>query len=240
MYYSALIVCRSSFILANVVFCTGSDTTSVVFSALFFYLSRYPEAYAKLVDEVRGTFTSAQSIRSGSELQSCVYLRACINEAMRMSPPTSGAPWREVQDGGVLVDGELFPSGCDVGCCLYALHHNEAYFPDSFTFAPERWITGESFVSKDQRERAANAVKPFSLGPRGCAGKSLALLELSLTTAKVLWAMDFRRAAGPQGDLGQGALGSSEGRHRPKEYQLFTHITSSGHGPVLQYRRRAP
>ena len=157
---------------------------------------------------------------------------------MRMSPPTSGSPWREVEQGGALVAGEYFPCGYDVGCCLYAVHHNEAYFPDSFRFMPERWIESDLTISPEQRQLATGALKPFSLGPRACAGKSLAILELSLTTAKVLWALDFRRAKGPFGSLGEGKPGAPVGRHRINEYQLISHITSSGKGLRLQFRQR--
>ena len=225
-------------ISANAGNTVGSDTTSVVFSALFFYLSRYPEVYAKLVAEVRNNFPSISSIQAGSSLQSCSYLYACLNEAMRMSPPTSGSPWREVEQGGALVAGKYFPSGYDVGCCLYAVHHNESYFPDSFKFIPERWIEGERIASPEQRQSAVNALKPFSLGPRACAGRSLAMLELSLTTARILWSLDFRREPGLVGSLGEGKVGAPLGRDRIKEYQLISHITSSGKGPRLQFRRR--
>ena len=169
----------------------GSDTTSVVLSALIFYLSYYPDVHAKTVAETRKTFSTRSSIRAGSSLESCEYLHARLSEATGMSPPTSGSSWRGVEQGGVLVAGEYFPSSYDVGCCLYAMHHNEAYFPDSFRFMPERWIESELKVTTEQRQLAAGALKPFAIAPRACAGRSLAMLDLSLTTAKILWAPDF-------------------------------------------------
>ena len=155
-----------------------------------------------------------------------------------MSPPTSGSPWREVEDGGAVIAGDCIPAGYDVGCCLYAVHHNEDYFPDSYTFSPERWLQGESTVSNEWRALAIKSFKPFSLGPRSCAGRSMALLELSLTIAKLLWSLDFRRAEGASGELGEGKPEATNGRHRPKEYQLTTHIASSGTGPRLEFRPR--
>ena len=216
----------------------GSDTTSIVLSSLSFYLSRFPDKYNRLVQEIRRKFPSKESIRAGPALQSCTYLHACIDEAMRMSPPTPGSPWREVERGGAVIAGEYVPHGYDVGCCIYAVHHNEAYFPDSFTFSPERWLPDEPIYSQGHSKLAAKAFKPFSIGPRSCAGRAMAMLELNLTMAKLLWSLDFRRAEDGSGDLGGGKPGSTNGRHRVNEYQLRTHITSSGIGPRLQFRPR--
>jgi cytochrome P450 len=49
----------------------GSDTTSTVLSALFFYLSRNRNVQNRLAQEISKTFASYDSIRAGSELQSC-------------------------------------------------------------------------------------------------------------------------------------------------------------------------
>lgn len=62
----------------------GGDTTAAALGGLFFYLSREvnAEAYRKLADEIRTTFSNAEEIHSGPKLSSCHYLRACIDEAM--------------------------------------------------------------------------------------------------------------------------------------------------------------
>ena len=154
-----------------------------------------------------------------------------------MSPSTPGAPWREVKEGGAIVDDNFIPAGYDVGTCIYAIHHCERYFPDSYTFAPERWIVG-GLVSPEQLELAYKAFNPFSLGPRGCPGRSLALLEISLTLARVIFHFDFRRAEGELGRIGEGTPGVSNGRHRADEFQLWTHVTASSKSPQLQFQRR--
>lgn len=83
--------------------------------ATLFYLTRYPDAYERLKTEIRNEFSSIDEIRSGPTLESCVYLSACINESMRLSPPTPRAPWREVKLGGIDVDNEYILEGYDVG-----------------------------------------------------------------------------------------------------------------------------
>lgn len=62
-------------------------------SVALFYLSRNPEVYRKLAGEIRTTFSSGHDIRSGPRLTSCRYLRAVINETLRMSPSSIGTLW---------------------------------------------------------------------------------------------------------------------------------------------------
>jgi cytochrome P450 len=85
----------------------GSDTTSIILSALFFSLSRSERIYNKLVREIRTTFKSVDEIRSGTTLYACQYLRACVDEAMRFSPTGGSEMPREAGPGGVTVNGEV-------------------------------------------------------------------------------------------------------------------------------------
>ncbi|KFZ18059.1 hypothetical protein V501_01384 [Pseudogymnoascus sp. VKM F-4519 (FW-2642)] len=216
----------------------GSDTTSSALAAIFFYLSRNPEAYTKLTEEVRNTFKDASDIHSGPQLRSCTYLRACIDEGMRMNPPVSSPLWREVGNGGAKIDGEYINEGYSVATGLYALHHNPAYFSRPFRYSPERWI-----VSKDNSaetiELAKKAFAPFSIGARMCAARNMALLEILLTVAHVVWAMDLKVADGPVGRTGQGGLAMQRGRERDDEFQVDGHFVTVGKdGPVLQFQKR--
>ena len=47
---------------------------------------------------------------------------------------------RQALPGGITVDGHFFPEGTEVGTPVYALHHQERYFPDAFAFKPARWL----------------------------------------------------------------------------------------------------
>lgn len=155
-----------------------------------------------------------------------------------MSPPVGAALWREVCEGGVIIDNVFVPQGCDVGSSIYAVHHNEEYFPDSYEFKPDRWIVSEE-NPKDAVEVARSAFGPFSLGSRGCAGQTMAYMELSNVLAKTIWYFDFRRPEGQLGLVGAGGAGKGNGRHRVGEFQLQDHLTSLHEGPFLQFRCRA-
>ncbi|CAG8980246.1 hypothetical protein HYALB_00009828 [Hymenoscyphus albidus] len=79
---------------ANIFLAAAGDTTRTALSATFFYLSRNPVSYQRLAAEIRSTFTSGDEI-CGAKLASCTYLRACIDEALRLASPVSGILWRD-------------------------------------------------------------------------------------------------------------------------------------------------
>ncbi|KAK8180844.1 cytochrome P450 [Phyllosticta citribraziliensis] len=215
----------------------GADTTSTIMAGAFFYLSHNPAAYSRVVEEVRSTFASAASVRTGPQLSSCVYLRACIDEAARLSPAVGTAPWRTVLDGGIAVDNEYIPGGCEVGVSTYSIQHNEHHISgDPFEFRPERWIANEAEGGRREVENIHSVHTPFSIGPRGCIGKGLAMNELMLTFAAVLVEFDFKLADGER--LGEGSPGAEWGRHRVGEYQLYDHVVNAKDGPLLSFRRR--
>ncbi|KAH9211037.1 cytochrome P450 [Leptodontidium sp. 2 PMI_412] len=216
----------------------GSDTTASAFAAIFFYLSRNPEALTKLNEEVRSTFQDVSDIHAGPNIRSCTYLRACVDEAMRLSPPVSTPLWREVLVGGAEIDGEVIGQGATVGTGLYALQHNPAYFPRPSRYLPERWIESEHNPA-EMIEKAKKAFSPFSIGSRMCAAEKMARLELVLTVAHVVWAMDLKIADGPMGRVGQGGLTMGPGREKEDEFQVTSHFVTIGKdGPILQFRKR--
>ncbi|KAI0467676.1 cytochrome P450 [Xylaria cf. heliscus] len=217
----------------------GGDTTAAGISALLFYLSRHPECYHKLGKEIRTTFSSSGEIHGGPQLSNCQYLRACIDEALRISSPVNGTLWRELEaddDGSkpFIVDGHVIPKGVQVGVNIYTLHHNPEYFPDPYTFKPERWLNGD----EAEQRRMKDAFAPFQIGYRGCAGKPMAYLEASLVIAKLLWYFDFEVASGEIGQVGGGKVGDETGRHRPGEFQMYDVFASGHDGPMLTFKPR--
>ncbi|KAI1425931.1 cytochrome P450 [Xylaria sp. FL1777] len=219
----------------------GSDTMSTCLSAVFFYLSKNPECYMRLITEIRSTFTSCIEIKSGPRLAACSYLRACIDEALRMSPPVPGTLWRQQVSGNdrksapLIIDGIVVPPGTHIGVNTYALHHNEAYFPEPFAFKPERFLEQSTPAAR----LAKDAFVPFSLGARGCMGKSMAYLEASLILAKTLWHFDFLQAPNNTGTVGESTYWKAKGKEdRVDEYQIHDIFGAAHNGPHLIFRPR--
>lgn len=222
----------------------GSDTTSSSLAATFFYLSRHPSAYARCAAEVRAAFSSIDEIRTGPQLSSCVYLRAAINEAMRLTPVTAQPLWRRVEAGGCVVDGEFIPEDCIVGAGVYSLHHDPAAWPDPWKYDPERWLVRPGADEKEEEQEKARIAEmmrsfaPFSAGPRQCIAKNFAQMELMLTMANVFYRMDFERAPGELGRIGEGRPGMGPGRERPDEFQIVSYFTSWMEGPMIRFKPR--
>ncbi|CZT14739.1 probable cytochrome P450 67 [Ramularia collo-cygni] len=223
---------------SNLLIIAGSDTTSTALAATIFYLVHHPEALRKVTQEVRSAFEDVEDIRIGATLSSLHYVRACVDEAMRMSPSVGGILPREVLAGGMDIDGLQIPAGTVVGVPHYTLQHNSAYYPAPFEYKPERWMAGSSNdVTADTVAVTQSAFCPFSVGPRGCIGKSMAYAEMTTTLARIVHMYDMRLA--PGSTAGEGKASFEYGRHRSQEYQLKDCFTSMKEGPLVQFRARS-
>ncbi|PVH98957.1 cytochrome P450 [Periconia macrospinosa] len=226
---------------AGLLIAAGSDTTITATTATFFYLTHYPDSLRRVQDDIRSRFADLEDICIGPELASCRYLAACIEESLRMSPPVGSTIMREVLPGGLEVDGEWFPPKTDLGVPHYALHHDERYFPDAFTFKPERWLTEELGPAKSDGKtetslRTNAAFSAFGVGRTSCIGRYLAYQEISLVVARTLWLYDVRIEPGSTIGEGQKSMGS--GRQRKNQFQTLDRFVSTHQGPSLQFRRK--
>ena len=73
------------------------------------------------------------------------------------------------------------------------MHRDPRYFspfPDQFW--PERWLQSGSTSGKATLN--TNAFIPFSYGPRNCVGKRLAIVEMQMVVALLVWRFDFSAA----------------------------------------------
>lgn len=154
-----------------------------------------------------------------------------------MNPPISGDLIREVMAGGITVDGHYLDEGTSVGVSAYALHHNQEIFTDSAVFRPERWIPDEAAgIDSESVSLSRSGFVPFSIGPRGCVGKNLAYMEMSIVMAKILFLADVRGVDGD--DLGGGRPDMIWGRRNKMQFQTKDIFVSAREGPMVQFRTR--
>jgi cytochrome P450 len=157
---------------------------------------------------------------------------------MRLSPSVVAILWREVAEDGFSIDGEVIPAGCDLGASMYCLHHDSSIFKDPFEFQPERWLATGIIVDDERISIQRRAINPFGLGTRKCIAWKMAMAEIGLCLAHMLWALDMRQPMGSLRGVGAGKIGLGKGREREGEFQLYEHITCRHDGPYLQWARR--
>lgn len=163
---------------ARLLVLAGTDTTSTTLCALFFYLGHYSRVLAKLTEEIRSTFSSIDEVVYGPTLSKCKYLRACVDETLRMSFPAPSELSRVILSGGAIIDGNAYPAGTVVGCPGFAIGWNESVYGDVNIFRPERWIPSshlDTLNSEADVQKLKQCFHPFSIGPMNCAGQNLAM-----------------------------------------------------------------
>ncbi|KAK1579224.1 cytochrome P450 CYP561D2P [Colletotrichum navitas] len=174
----------------------GSETTATALSGLTFHLTRNPDVYRNLVQEIREAFASEEEITTKSTKR-LTYLHACLEETLRIYPPAAETPPR-VSPGDV-IDGKFIPKGTYISVYQWATHHNPLNFADPDAFRPQRFLPVahplyESRYSTDNKA----AFRPFSTGPRDCIGKNLAYAEMQVVAARLLWSFDIELQEGQE------------------------------------------
>ena len=172
----------------------GSETTATHLSGAVYYLSQHPAARMALIRELRAAFKSEDEILPDA-LSQLPYLNAVINETLRLYPPGAINMPRTVPRCGATIDGAFVPGGMEVGIAQFAAYRSPLYFKDPLKFVPERWMGLDDEYAGDKRE----VFQPFSYGPRNCVGQNLAIIELRLVLARLLWALDVSALPGQEG-----------------------------------------
>jgi cytochrome P450 len=155
---------------------------------------------------------------------------------MRLSPSVGAVLQREILQGGLVVDGEPLPVGIDVGVSAYSMHHNDDYFPNPFTFMPERWLEDDSKSEKSSASLARSAFTTFGVGRTSCVGKYLAYQEMAIVLARMICLYDMRLEPGTRFGEGHPTLGT--GRERWNEFQTYEKFVSDHDGPLVQFKSR--
>lgn len=142
----------------------------------------------KLRAELNGVLRPEDSVAPWSKLKKLPYLRTCIDESMRLSPPVATDLIRKTPaDRSFTVAGEVVPPNTYVSISAYTAHRDPEFFPDPEVWKPERWL-----VKGDEKLRDMLAIyNPFSAGGRACIGRNVALLMQVVFLGTILHRYDF-------------------------------------------------
>ncbi|KAK3702986.1 hypothetical protein LTR37_014716 [Vermiconidia calcicola] len=147
----------------------GAETTSTCLSATFYHLCKTPRVMQKLRGEVRRTFATSEDITLQA-VGKMDYLKATIDESLRIFPVASYITPRVTPKNGHIIDGEMVPGGTYVSMGQWYMGRSERFFDKPKEFRPERWLESED--GKGPADfNPVEVLRPFSLGPRNCVGK---------------------------------------------------------------------
>lgn len=149
---------------ATVLFFANNETSSSLLVSAMYYLLSNPEPLALVQKELRSKFKNIEDMTIQAS-DSLPYLKACINEALRLFPPTPGYFPRVVSEQGAIINGQYVPKNTIVGITYWAMFHSEKNFKNAEAFKPERWLEEQDSVE-------VAAFHPFSFGPRVCLARA--------------------------------------------------------------------
>ncbi|KAL1846530.1 hypothetical protein Plec18167_005356 [Paecilomyces lecythidis] len=162
----------------------GHDTTAISLRNTLFFLLKNPRCMKKLREELDEILDEGDVVAPYSKVKHLPYLRACIDESLRMMPPVIfGLPRRTPPDGTPILD-DYIAGDTSVSMSAYVIHHQESVFRDHNTYYPERWL-GEEGKSLQPY------FVPFSTGARGCIGRNISYLEQTVLIASLIHRFKF-------------------------------------------------
>lgn len=221
---SADLTSESSLLIA-----AGSDAVRFATAATVFYLLQNAGAKEKVVAEVRAIELGPDGL-SESKLSSLKYLRACVDEAMRLSPPKAGSIPRETGEGGIVIDGVPVPKGMNVATSTYSLHRDPQIYKQPFKYRPERWL------ERPHDPRLYAAFTPFMKGPRACPGKAVAYVAMQTALFHMLREYNFESAGGGEKGV-KGFEGVTRSQHHRKDYPFNDWVIGYTKGPFVRATR---
>lgn len=163
----------------------GSDTTAIALTHVLYHLIKNPASLVKLRQELAGAFCG-ESIAPFAKVKNLPYLRACLDESLRLTPPLPRGLERKTPPQGMEILGERIEGGVTVSVPTYYAHRDPTLFPEPESYSPERWLH-ESECSRDMRA----AFIPFSSGGRACIGRNITMMEQQILVATLVHRYDF-------------------------------------------------
>ncbi|KZV90691.1 cytochrome P450 monooxygenase CYP63 [Exidia glandulosa HHB12029] len=167
----------------------GRDTTGSLLTFTMYLLALHPHVFRTVQEEIRSA-CPVDSIPSFETIRSMPYLRAVLNESLRLFAPVP------IDQRGTTAAGSVLPPTNPGDRPLYVPPHTDMYYlllhlqrdPDtwgstSLEFDPDRWINEEKL-----KPFLANPMifLPFNAGPRICLGQQLAYNQASFFLVRLL------------------------------------------------------
>ncbi|KAG0645991.1 Benzoate-para-hydroxylase [Hyphodiscus hymeniophilus] len=171
---------------AQVMMNAGSDTTAAAITSTMYHLLSNPECLAKLRQELETKISPEDltDIVPYDLVRELPYLRACIDETLRLRPPIAYPLQRRVYSpDGATIAGHHIKTGTVVAVPTFTIHRKADLFPQPERFNPDRWLNKDD---EEQMHNLRSYVIPFSMGSRACIGRHIAIVELQILVSSLI------------------------------------------------------
>jgi cytochrome P450 len=164
----------------------GSETSAHTLVSAFYYMSKYPEVYQKLKDELnQNGFTS--DIKSYENLTvetmgDLTYLNNFVKEVFRIDSAAPDTLDYAAYDN-IVICGVPIAKGTTMKVDIHSAHFDGDAWLEPTKFEPDIHDTHSEFYAKSLTAGKAPDVysrRTFSHGPRSCPGQSIANLEMKV------------------------------------------------------------
>nr|BAL05141.1 cytochrome P450 [Phanerodontia chrysosporium] len=166
----------------------GVHSTSGIIQWFLALIGKHPDIQARAHHELDAVVGRDRWPMAEDE-KDLPFIRAIIKEVLRVHAPFWNAtPHSSTED--FVYNGMYIPKGAAVILNCFTLHHNEARYPDPYTFNPDRFLGDD--LSSAESAHQANAMErdhwSFGAGRRICPGINVAERILFLAISRLLWA----------------------------------------------------
>ncbi|KIL87794.1 hypothetical protein FAVG1_08673 [Fusarium avenaceum] len=160
-------------------FIAGSDTTAFTITTALYHILQLPEVEKTLIESLDEVFGKSEAAPSLVQLEQVKYLRACINEALRLAMAVPGMLPRVVPRRAqpFVVDDRVVPPGTIVGMSAYTMNTDpQVWGQNAKSFNPARWLGPNA-------KELETHLCTFSKGARQCIGINVAYAETTIALA---------------------------------------------------------
>jgi cytochrome P450 len=157
------------------VFIAGHETSANVLMWVFYELCRHPEIEALIFEEVNSLGNRDLKY---TDLYHLEYTAQVLNEVMRLYPPVWHMGRQNLAPDKI--GAYEIPAGSHVRMSPLVLHRHPAYWENPNDFNPNR------FSKENMDTQKPFSFIPFGAGPRLCAGRNFAMMEMVLILAKAV------------------------------------------------------
>ncbi|KAJ4813742.1 hypothetical protein LUZ62_026308 [Rhynchospora pubera] len=174
----------------------GRDTNSSGLSWFFWALSQNQKTEEKILHELssvhHSTTLEGMAIFDQEELENLVYFKAALLETLRLFPPVP-FNFKSVLKPDILPSGSGVTPDMKIIPSAYAMGRMETIWgKDCMEFKPERWISESGTL----RHVPSHKFLAFNAGPRTCLGKSMALTQMKMVAAAMVYNFCFQVVEG--------------------------------------------